>query len=269
MAKREYLRLPVGRLVGGNVYSGFDTDYEKRPYGVRDDGSKILKWSVVLAIPYSDPECGRVKAMLRRIAETGFPQLPIEEAKAAARGLTFKFSWKTADGNDPKFEGKTGYANHFIMYLSTKLRAPGVCYLGAGGVPVTSTSSESCPIKAGDYIQPFIDISVNSASNPDGSLPTNAGLYLTPRNVLFVKEGDSIDVGLPPLAEMYGDTYVAMDVADPSAQIQYQQPPQAQAQYQQPPQAQAQYQQPQQAQDEPAELPRTERHSVLDVNDKS
>ena len=166
---------PVGRIVGGSLskpsLKDFDGNDRTRP-----------QWSILLAIPKTDPEVNGLIDKIKAIGRGAFASNPAQCERA-------DFSWKLRDGDSTavnkkgvRWCDKEGYPGHWVFSLSTNFDDFQVYDAAATG-PI-----DAATVKTGDYVRILGDCRGNDNAN-------NPGVYLNLRGAQFIREGERIATG--------------------------------------------------------------------------
>jgi hypothetical protein len=222
MGKSINITTPVGRMVGGSLYTPETTDYDGKPLTMKDKVTPRVNYSVAIAIPktsgvghWANEQWGApIWALANEAFRNGETQRP-------------DFAWKIVDGDSqvPNKKGRKpcdreGYPGNWVLWFSGGY-AP-KAYNADG----TQQLMEKDAIKPGYYIQLFGSISDNMPSQ-------SPGLYLNHTYVALSGYGPEIsnapDVGaagfgagvsLPP-----GASATPVGGFNPAAPVGYPAPP--------------------------------------------
>lgn len=174
---------PVGRIVGGSLYTPTENKDSKGQPKIGKDGLPQTSFWFHVAIP---------KGTERHWAETEWGAKIWAEGHKGHPGFAphAGFAWKIEDGDDTtpvlKRKGRRNCDNeHNVRCWLVKLSqafAPKI-YNRDGSVEL----KEPGVVKAGYYVQVNIEVSCNTGDSP--------GVYLNPRMVAFSAEGDEISYG--------------------------------------------------------------------------
>ena len=171
MTDRTEILTPVGRLVMGDCFKGFDKDADGRPLLIKNGpniGKPFTNYFMAIAIPKTDPDYAELWATIYNVARASFPQL----FDAAGNCVNPEFAYKIVDGDStiPNTKGKRpcdkeGFPGNWILNFSGGF-AP-KCYTAGGQEMLTDRES----IKRGYFIR----ISGSVSGNESQSKP---GIYL-------------------------------------------------------------------------------------------
>lgn len=174
---KAHVRSPVGRIVDGNPWDHrAQTVYGTNPPQpkMKKDGSgQVHELYFGLAINKADPGWASFWAEIGAVAAAGYPsgeyQLPT-------------FGWKVADGDDPKYAGKEGFAGCYIIRLNTQLT--NTKRINAQGQDLVDKTQ----MKTGDYVDVLISV------RTDGH-QVNPSVWLSPEIVRHNSYGEAIMTG--------------------------------------------------------------------------
>lgn len=174
---------PVGRLVGGSMSKGRDTDYYGKPL-TNKDGTPATDYSFGVAyakhgIDWRQEPWG---AQMVAIAQAAFP---------AGQPQNPSFAWKVQDGDSavPNKKGNPpnkneGWPGHWVVFFSSRF-APKT--LNANGVgPV-----DPATVKAGHYVEVFGEVKGNGSTE-------SPGLFVNHTFVAHSAPGVEIQLGDAP-----------------------------------------------------------------------
>ncbi len=251
MTNRVEFTSPVGRLVGGDVYTGNTTDMEGNPLVVKSGANKgqpRINFYIGVAVPKNPNVPWEYEPWGQIIMQVA---LTVQNAFDPATGQLYPgrdFAFKVTDGDSqiPNKKNKRpcdqeGYAGHWVLNFSNGF-APKGC--NADGSEILPNGA----IKRGYFVQVLCSVIANANSN-------NPGVYLNHEAVALAGYGEEIFVGADTSKAGFGQNTVApqgmtqqppagMTQTPPIQQQQGQQPPIQQQQGQQPPVQQQQGQQP-------------------------
>ena len=180
----EKVRLPVGRIVGGNpAVAQPKTNFQTNQPVLDKEGKPIQEWRCDIAIPKNE-FLSKVWPLMLQEAATAFPINP----QTGQPNVSRDFAWKMVDGDSPEtpkrskvpYNQREGYPGHYILKISTEAFAPPIFKFENGAY----RKIEPNEIKRGDYVVPNVDIKVHT--NNDG------GLYLNPNGFELVGYGAAI-----------------------------------------------------------------------------
>lgn len=191
---QEMVMTPVGRLVGGSLYSSNAIDnFTKIPYTFKSGANKgqpQVRYYFYLAIP---------KGKETHWKETGWGE-KIWSVGAQAFGISMinakDFSWKIDDGDDVSIRGETrlcdreGYSGNWILNCGARSKPedkPRPIFNANG----TSSVADDFIVRNGYYVQ----VSINAVPNGADNKP---GIYLFYDCVYFAAYGQPIDSRVPP-----------------------------------------------------------------------
>jgi len=186
---------PVGRMIGGSLYTPETTDYEGKPLVIKtgaNAGQPAVRYSVGVAFPKTpgvahwanEPWGAPIWALAHAAFPNGETQRP-------------DFAWKITDGDStiPNKRGRkpcenTGYAGNWVVWFSSS-QAPRACHIAAGGQPEYLMEKDA--IKPGYFVQVMCSVVDNKPS-------ASPGLFWNPSIVCRSAYGEEIISG-PSLAE--------------------------------------------------------------------
>lgn len=190
---------PVGRLVSGDPWTGYDSDFQNRPYTDRS-GQAVKKWSFGVAIPKNAPGINEFFGVLLQAAREGHPT-KFDTAGNVVAGV--EFSWKYKDGDDttPNTGGRRpcdneGWPGHWVFFFQSNY-APQMFMLQEGR-NLELTNADSNAIKRGYYV------TVAGSALGNGS-DDHPGIFLNGGKVRFEKFGPEISTG-PSADDVFGTT---------------------------------------------------------------
>lgn len=192
MAERLDITTPVGRLVGGSLYTPETTDYEGRPL-LNKDGTPRNNFSFGIAIP-------KTPGVQHWAHEAWGAPIYALAAAAFPNGETQRhdFAWKIQDGDSqiPNKRGRKpcereGYPGHWVMWFSSGI-APRI-YNADGSQLIT----EQGAVKTGYYVQVFGNVTDNKPSQ-------SPGLYINHTFVALAGYGPEIQTGPDVSAAGFG-----------------------------------------------------------------
>jgi len=187
MAGPLQITTPVGRLVGGSLYTPRDKDYDGKPLMIKtgpNAGKPRVEFSFGVAIPKtpgvthwaSEPWGAPIWAAAHAAFPNGETQRP-------------DFAWKITDGDSTipnkrlkKPCDNEGYKGHWVIWFSGGT-APRVC--NADGSQIIL---EKDAVKPGYYVQVFGNVTDNKPSQ-------SPGMYVNHSAVAFSAYGQEIVVG--------------------------------------------------------------------------
>lgn len=193
MAERINITTPVGRLVGGDLYTPQTTDHQGAPLTMKDKVTPRVDYSFGVAIPktpgvqhWANEPWGTA------IWAYGWAAFPNGEAQRP------DFSWKITDGDSaiPNKAGRKpcdreGYKGHWVIWFSGGF-APGI-YNADGSQKIL----EKDAVKPGYYVQVFGNISDNKPSQ-------SPGIYVNHTYVALSAYGEEIQTGPDVSAAGFG-----------------------------------------------------------------
>lgn len=171
---------PIGRLVGGSLHKKYDKDHQGNP-------KKNPNYFFAVAFDKNDPVFGQIIQQMYQVATTAYAQNQnvLHNIQTSYQtGFGAGFAWKLDDGDNPKFNGRSSYAGHWVLGFSTTLDFQ----------VVNSEFGLMDPqmVKLGYYVQ----VAFNVAAN--GNTDHTAGLYVNPQCVQFKAYGEEITTGPTP-----------------------------------------------------------------------
>jgi hypothetical protein len=193
MANRIDFTTPVGRLVGGDLYTPNTTDYQGKPLTMKDKVTPRVEYSFGVAIPKtpgishwaSEAWGGPIWALANQAFPNGEPSRP-------------DFAFKITDGDStiPNKRNnrpcdREGYPGHWVIWFSGGF-APGI-YNADGSQKIL----EKDAIKPGYYVQVFGNVTDNKPSE-------SPGLYINHTYVALAGYGPEITVGPDVSAAKFG-----------------------------------------------------------------
>jgi hypothetical protein len=217
---RTDILFPVGRLVGGNLYQGKNTNSKGEPLVYKtgpDVGKPRSEWYFAVAVPKTPGQHWAQSEWGQKMYAAGAAAFPTVHQSR-------DFSWKIDDGdsNEPSLKGnvpsqREGWPGHWIIHFSNG-KAPKVYQQPTPGAYVEMT--EQGAVKPGYHIQVFGDCMGNgSAQTP--------GIYVNHNMVLFIKPDAEISFG-PDAAAVFGGSPVTQALPG-AASFPFQPPPVAAA----------------------------------------
>ena len=192
MTEKMYLMTPVGRIVSGHPATENTTGYQNAPL-IDKQGNPKSEFFFALAVEQNDPNWEPFWQQIVAVAQRDFP---------AGQWQQPYFKWKVSNGNDPKYQGKEGYAGHHIINLKSGF-APSLHDIQCNQI-------DGSRIKRGDYVRVQISVQGN------GDTTQNAGLFLNPSMVQLCGYGPEILTG-PSAQEVFGQAPVGHTPAGMSA----------------------------------------------------
>ena len=204
------LLFPVGRLVGGSVYTPKTTDADGNPLLIKNGvkaGQPRVDYYVGVAIAkgaetqWQATEWGKA---IHAEGVAGFPQGQTNQPT---------FSWKITDGDStiPNKRGniprdRIGYPGHWVLNFSGSF-APQL-YCADGSRPLTEENA----IKCGYYVQVFGSIKGNESLQ-------QPGVYLNHNYIALSGYGEEISQGADPTAVGFGGALPTGASTTPVAQM--------------------------------------------------
>lgn len=205
MRDRQELLMPIGRLVGGSLYTGTTTDLEGRPK-VFKTGENIGKprtdYYFLLAITkgnekhWNETSWGKI---IYSVGQTAFPGIQINSPN---------FAWKIIDGDSDIPVGdrqirpcdREGYSKHWVLNFSSCLCAPDI-YNADGSKKLTEPNA----VNPGDYIEVYGSVVGNESKQ-------NPGVHLNHKMVAYSGYGKRIFLGVDPKS-VFGKTSLPSDAS--------------------------------------------------------
>lgn len=191
---QEMVMTPVGRLVGGSLYSSNAIDnFTKIPYTFKsgaNQGQPQVRYYFYLAIPKGKETHWKETGWGEKIWSVG------AQAFGAAMINSKTFSWKIDDGDDVSVRGETricdreGWAGHWILNCGARSKPedkPRPIYNANG----TALVADDFIVRNGYYVQ----VSLNAVPNGADNKP---GIYLFYDCVYFAAYGQPIESRVPP-----------------------------------------------------------------------
>jgi hypothetical protein len=167
MSNEHVLTTPVGRLVGGSLYTGKDTNYDGEPLVYKNGpkaGQPRLDFSFGVAFPKTPGATHwSQEPWLQAVWALGHAAFPGGEASRR------DFSWKIIDGDSTEPNKKMkrpcdseGYPGHWVVYFSGS-QAPRI-YNSNGSQLITEPGA----VKLGYYVQVCGSVTDNKPSKTPG-----------------------------------------------------------------------------------------------------
>jgi len=182
---------PVGRFVGGDLFTPRDEDMFGKPLTTQK-GEPRVEYVIQVAFPKSDPAISSIWQQIYNVAKEGFPSLFASGQPPAG------FSFKMVDGDStiPDQRGrkpveKEGYAGHLVLTFKSSFAAK---VYDQHVNPILDPKT----IKRGDYIR------VNAICKSNGSV-SKPGVYLNHTMVQLCGYGEEISVG-PDAHQVFAET---------------------------------------------------------------
>ena len=182
---------PVGRIVGGSLSIANTKNHAGEvcdPY-----------WVVMLALPKSDPETGKLIARVKAAGEVGFADTPNQLLRP-------DFAWKIDDGdssgvnqNGKVYNEREGYPDHFVFSFRTTFAFDTV------GEDASSPINPAT-VEKGSYIR------IGGSFKPNGR-QDKPGMYMNLECAQFIRVGEKIGGGGMSAREAFG---TAAPVAPPT-----------------------------------------------------
>lgn len=175
-SNNNHILTPVGRLVQGSCFTGYDKDMEGKPLTIKtgaNAGQPRVQYFMALAIEKTNPDITNVLTKIAEVARQAFPTLHDAQGNCTKAD----FAWKITDGD--QHPDKEGFAGCWVFKLSGGF-APKV----RGNDPSILLTEEGS-IKRGDYIRAYININGNGST-------IRPGVFLNPVGVQFVAYGEEI-----------------------------------------------------------------------------
>lgn len=170
-----YIVSPVGRMLQGDPFLLREKKFNDIPV-LDKNGAPKMEVYIGVAVP-KGPE---FDAFWMAVQQKGQQDFPNGLSQVAG------FAWKIEDGDAPKFQGKEGYAGHFLLKMSTKFVPE--CY-----DPDYNRLLDKSQLARGDFVQVQVGVQGNEA--PAGG---NPGMYLNPNSVMRVAYGQRISSAPDP-----------------------------------------------------------------------
>ena len=166
----EYFQTPVGRIVYNRIWDRVTKDAEGEPLTNRD-GSLRTEQVILHAVAKDNPDLQNFFNKIRT------------EAKEVSGSQCDKpgFNWKCYDGDDPKYNGKIGYAGHWIFKYVNGL--PESVKVYDKTVSEIITDPRAC--KCGDFITCLVYVRSNTSTK-------NPGIHLNLKAVRWYALGEEI-----------------------------------------------------------------------------
>ena len=186
MSESTYELTPVGRFVQGDCFAGSDKDHQGNQR--RDQqGNPKIQWFVGLAIQ-KGPEFDTFWAKVQAKAQLDFPQGDWGQPG---------FAWKCEDGDAAKHVGKDGFANSWVLKLTSGY-APKV-FFGIGQATPQAIVDPN-QVRRGAYLQ--VEVGICGNSQKPAAAGGKPGMYLNLGRVLLVGYGPEIS-SAPPVEEVF------------------------------------------------------------------
>lgn len=184
---------PVGRLVGGDVFTARDKDFDGRPLTTRD-GKPRAEYIIQVAFPKTDVKTNEMLQQIYRIAQEAFPTM-FQNGQCIVP--TFSFKWQDGDSQIPNMRGtkpaeREGFPGHWVLTFKSSF-APKV--YGQNHEPITDANA----IKRGDWVR----VGVTCRGNDQQSKP---GVYLNHSMLQLCGYGEAIQSG-PDAATVFAEPY--------------------------------------------------------------
>lgn len=182
---------PVGRLVGGDVFTARDKDFDGRPMTTRD-GNPRSEYIVQIAFPKTDPATEEMRGKIYQAAMEGFPTL-FQNGQCLVP--TFSYKWTDGDSQQPNMRGvkpcdKEGFPGHWVLTFKSSF-APKV--YGQNQEPVADPKA----IKRGDWVRVGCVCRGNGQQN-------KPGVYLNHSMLQLCGYGEELASG-PDAATVFAD----------------------------------------------------------------
>jgi hypothetical protein len=198
MSQDKTINLPVGQVVGGDLYKGSDKDAEGKPLLVKsgpNTGQPRLDFYFAVAIPKGAEQHWASTPWGADIWATGHAAFPNVASSP-------KFAWKITDGDSaiPNSKGKkpcerTGYPGCWVVALSSGF-APKVAVIPPGAVDPVWDARPGL-VNPGDYVEAVITVRGNdSAQQP--------GVFLNHSAVCLRGYGQRINTGMDLASAGFG-----------------------------------------------------------------
>jgi hypothetical protein len=174
----------VGRIVKGDVFAGYDKDYDGVPYTDKKTGEAVMRYSVGIAFAKTDPATDAMLAYMQKCGNEDCGTLASHPS----------FSWKHVDGDSvvPDLKGvkpcdKDGYAGHHVITFTQPSRPPRV--VDENQVDIGADSGKCA---RGSYVRVCFDVKGHTQN-------AKPGIYVTHKLVQHCGYGvplaGGIDVG--------------------------------------------------------------------------
>lgn len=194
MTTRQDILTPVGRLVGGSLYTGSDKDADGKQRVIKtgpNAGQPTTQFYFKLAIPKRGEQHWATTEWGAKIWAAGHAAFPVQ-------AQTPHFSWKVVDGDSqvPNRNGNKpcdneGYPGNWVLTFSSGF-APKV--FNADG---TQQITEVDAVKPGYFVQVFGSVDGNGSTQ-------QPGVFLNHSMVAFAGYGAEIQFGLNAAAVGFG-----------------------------------------------------------------
>lgn len=198
----ENLKMPVGRIVGGNITSFAQAiDYYTKQPKLDKNGNPVNENRVDIAYPKQE-FLEKVWPLILREVSAVYPQYANTHPDTCDQT---RFAWKIINGDsiscpqgsNVPYNTRDGYAGHYIVKIRTSAFLPGTYKFENGAY----RKIEANEVKNGDYV--VANVNVTCHKEKDG------GLYWNPNGYELVGYGAEIksSVGADPMALFGGQSY--------------------------------------------------------------
>lgn len=193
MARTDLLT-PVGRLVGGSLYTGSDKDADGKPRVIKsgpNQGQPTTQFYFKIAIPKGPEQHWASTDWGAKIWAAGHAAFPVQ-------AQTPHFSWKVVDGdstvpnrNNNKPCDNEGFPGNWVLTFSSGF--PPKVFNADGTQQITEVDA----VKPGYFIQVFGSVDGNGSTQ-------QPGVFLNHSMVAFAAYGPEINFGVPASAVGFG-----------------------------------------------------------------
>lgn len=184
MSTENNILFPVGRLVGGSVSKGRDTDYYGKPL-TNKDGTPAVDYSFGVAYPKHAGIDWRQEPWGARMVATANAAFP------AGQPANPSFAWKVQDGDStvPNKKGNApckneGWPGHWVVFFSSRFAVKTLSANGVGAV-------DPATVKPGHYVEVFAEVKGNGSTE-------SPGLFVNHSLVAHSAPGVEIQLGDAP-----------------------------------------------------------------------
>jgi len=175
---------PVGRFVGGDLFTPRTKDFDGRPMTTRD-GQPRSEYICQVAFPKSDAGTETIRREIFSAAVEAFPAL-FPGGQPGPQAAVFSYKWTDGDDQNPNMRGvkpcdREGFPGHWVLTFKSSF-APQI--FDQNIAPIVDPKA----IKRGDYVR----VAATCKGNGQANKP---GVYLSHSMVQLMGYGEAIKSG--------------------------------------------------------------------------